>query len=83
MSEPSTCVGCFYAEWSRTTGGRLHPTGEGMCRYFKFHPLDLKLPEAFFWLSESGPRPLGGQINRRASDGLSLPCSFKSKEAKP
>jgi hypothetical protein len=82
MSEPSTCVGCFYAEWSPTTGGRLQPAGEGVCRYLKFHQLDLKLSGASFWLTQSGPRPLALRINRRAKDGVER-CAFKSKEAKP
>jgi hypothetical protein len=76
MSEPSTCVGCFYAEWSPTTAG------EGVCRYLKFHPLDLKLSGALFWLTQSGPRPLALRINRRAKDGVER-CAFKSEEAKP
>ena len=29
----SVCVGCVYAEWRKTSNGRLHPDGSGNCTY--------------------------------------------------
>jgi hypothetical protein len=83
MNEPSTCVGCIYAEWGRTTSGRLHPSGDGRCRYFKENTMHLRLPAAFFWPFLTPPVPYGGRINRRAKDGVDKGCAFKSEEAKP
>jgi len=83
MNEPSTCVGCIYAEWERTKSGRLHPSGDGLCRYFKEHQLDYRIPAAFFWPCLPTLVPHGGRINRRAKDGVDKGCAFKSEEAKP
>lgn len=83
MSEPSTCVGCIYAEWGRTTSGRLHPSGNGRCLYFKRNPRDQRIPAAFYWSSLIPPMPSGGWINRRAKYGVDTGCAFKSEEAKP
>jgi hypothetical protein len=76
MSEPSTCVGCIYAEWDRTASGRLHPGGKGRCLYFKRNPRDQRLPAAFNWMFLTPPVPHGGQINRRAEDGVDKGCAF-------
>ena len=83
MSEPSTCVGCAYAEWERTNNGRLHPAGSGRCLYFKRNPRDQRLPAAFYWPFLTPPTLNGGWINRRAKDGVDKGCAFKSEEAKP
>jgi len=81
MSEPSTCVGCIYAEWDRTSNGKLHPSGDGNCLYLKNNPMDLRIPAAFYW-TIGRPSPAGGWINRR--DGVDKKgCAFKSEEAKP
>lgn len=29
--KPSDCIGCAYAQWFRTNGGRLSPHGGGLC----------------------------------------------------
>jgi len=56
-----TCVGCTYAEWKRTKAGRLHPSGDGMCRYKYKVP---QLPQSMYWIGNE-PSPAGGYINRR------------------
>lgn len=83
MSEPSTCVGCIYAEWDRTASGSLHRSGDGRCRYLKENQMDYRLPAAFFWPFLTPPVPYGGRINRRAKDGVDKGCAFKSEEATP
>ena len=70
------CDGCKYADWRRTSNGRLHPDKSGRCVYLREHPLNLKVPAAFYWTSWSQePNPSGGFIER----GRELPklCIFK------
>ena len=55
------CNGCQFAEWEKTTAGRLHPNGDGKCLYEYVTP---KLPGAFYWIG-GDPTPCGGFINRR------------------
>jgi hypothetical protein len=60
-----TCNGCKYAEWLKTANGRLHPSGQGDCKYPYKVPA---LPSAFYWagwISNDAPVPVGGCINRR------------------
>ena len=57
-----SCVGCKHAEWKRTAAGKLHPSGDGDCKYpYKSPPL----PASMFWLYGHAYKPLGGHINRR------------------
>lgn len=56
-----TCVGCKYADWKKTAAGRLHPSGEGKCRYV-IEPV--ALPAAYRWLY-GNPEPTGGYISRK------------------
>ena len=56
------CTACKNAEWKRTQSGRLHPSGEGRCKWTYKQPL---LPPCFYWVG--GPdTPCGGQISRNA-----------------
>jgi hypothetical protein len=55
------CTDCKYALWNRTAAGKLHPSGDGDCRY----PWKLPaLPAAMHWIG-SPPKPWGGSINRK------------------
>ena len=54
------CTHCKYAEWHRTATGRLHPSGEGKCKFVFRLPL---LPQSMYWLTV--PSPFGGWINRK------------------
>ncbi|MDY6857327.1 MAG: hypothetical protein SWO11_22015 [Thermodesulfobacteriota bacterium] len=56
------CNDCKFAEWNRTKTGRLHPSGDGQCKYPYKVP---QLPGAFYWIGRFGPKPYGGFINRR------------------
>lgn len=69
------CDDCRFAEWKRTSNGRLHPDKSGRCKRLEQHPLDLRLPSAFWWMSNHLPSPNGGWIER----GRDLPekCIFK------
>ena len=59
------CIGCKYANWQKTSNGRLHPNGEGKCTYvFPDMPV---LPMSFMWgysYNDRPPCPKGGRINR-------------------
>lgn len=72
-----TCDNCEFAEWERTKNGRLHPGKQGRCLRLEKHPLDLRLPEAFWWgFLVSEPKPSGGRIERGKKH--KSPCIFKS-----
>ena len=68
------CLHCSYADWTRTEAGKLHPSGEGQCKYqFKVPPL----PASMYWLGN--PYPCGGRISRR--DELKEHCTYFSRAA--
>ena len=72
-----TCVGCKHAEWKKTSAGRLHPSGDGLCRY----PIEKNLPPlpaAFYWLSAK-PSIGGGYTNRRRL--FETDCPYYEKTA--
>lgn len=56
-----SCLNCKYAEWAKTSSGRLHPSGEGYCKYVV---LIQRLPESMYWAG-SEPKVYGGFINRK------------------
>jgi hypothetical protein len=56
------CTNCTYADWQRTTTGRLHPSGNGTCTYrYQVMPL----PGSMYWLGGFPPTPNGGWITRK------------------
>jgi hypothetical protein len=70
------CNGCKYADWKRTSKGRLHPDKTGRCTYLIHHPLNLKIPVAYYWgWNGETPRPSGGFIER--DKDLNRDCSFR------
>ena len=72
------CLGCTYANWNRTATGRLHPSGDGRCAYpWKMPPL----PMSMYWLGQSPPRPLGGNISRK--EELGDHCAYFLRKEKP
>jgi hypothetical protein len=57
------CLYCEHAEWQKTSIGKLHPSGNGQCKF----PITIpKLPMAFYWIGGSAPTPCGGHIERKA-----------------
>lgn len=55
-------MGCKYAQWRRSSNGRLHSSGDGRCMYpYEVPPL----PSSMYWVSMNIPKPCGGCINRR------------------
>jgi hypothetical protein len=69
----TNCEGCRFADWKRTKSGALHPDKSGKCTRLDVHPLDQRLPVAFYWLGS--PKPCGGYIERgRVFDRK---CEFK------
>ena len=74
------CTTCKYAEWKRKKDGALHPSGDGKCIRLIAHPLDLRIPPAFWWHTvdadrDCAPRPTGGWISRR--ERTKGKCAFK------
>lgn len=63
------CTECKYAEWVRTSSGRLHPSGDGMCKY----PYKIPAPPASMYFI-AAPTICGGAINRRRE--LSEDCAY-------
>lgn len=73
-----TCVGCKHAAWGRTKAGKLHPSGDGFCKFpYKVPPL----PASMSWSTwNRAVAPSGGHINRR--DELREHCVYYAREAK-
>ncbi len=72
------CDDCDFAQWDRTKAGRLHPQKGGVCKRLERHPLDLRIPAAFYWerAGLNPPKPTGGYIERGVE--LQAKCDFKS-----
>jgi len=63
MSRPPQCLKCKHADWQRTAAGKLHPSGDGRCRWA--YPT-VRLPISFYTFGGSDkPHLGGGNINRR------------------
>lgn len=75
------CTNCKHAEWGRTASGRLHPSGDGRCKYpWKMPPLPASMH--WGWQFIRPPRPEGGNISRNKE--LADHCVyFKRKSGKP
>lgn len=62
----SDCTTCARASWRRTAAGRLHPSGDGFC---KWEMPEIVVPACRYYLSgrapQMVPKPNGGHINRR------------------
>lgn len=56
------CDECIWAEWKRKSNGGLHHDGSGRCSF----PIPIiEVPQAFYWIGTSAPRPSGGYIERK------------------
>lgn len=56
------CTNCKHAEWKKTAAGKLHPSGNGLCKY----PWEMpQLPGSMYWIGLRAPEPYGGQISRK------------------
>lgn len=62
------CLGCKYAEWKKTKSGRMHPSGDGQCRYNYKIP---QLPNAFYFLHQATLDLNDGKIHH-TNEKLSL-----------
>jgi len=61
----NVCTTCTLAEWYKTAGGKLHPSGGGLC---KWEMPRIVMPISFYYIGHHGqvPHPDGGGfINRR------------------
>jgi hypothetical protein len=72
------CDDCKYADWKRTSTGRLHPGKSGLCKHMEVHPLDMRLPAAFYWVGGGKPCVCGGFIERGKE--LRQDCAFKEQD---
>jgi hypothetical protein len=57
------CNGCKFAEWKKTKGGKLHPSGDGNCKFKIVLP---KLPACKNWIGHTAIYTVEGIINRKA-----------------
>lgn len=82
----STCDGCKFADWKKTSNGRLHPSKEGKCSRLIAYPPDLRLPVAFTWFGGQAAIT-GGNItrgeehrdwNKVADKWVAIRCIFKA-----
>lgn len=55
------CLTCRFANWRKTSGGKLHPSGDGRCTW---KMPEIKLPASMYFISHS-PNPSGGFIYRK------------------
>lgn len=67
----TTCDKCKWADWVRTSNGRLHPCKMGTCTYPWKIP---ELPASMSWIGKSAPTPFGGAIER--GHELSRHCPY-------
>ena len=84
MSEKHLCLTCKLAEWKRTENGRLHPNGQGKCRW---KPAHIPTPKAWNWgwrhyTELTQPVPRWGEIDRRPRANY-LITECETYEAKP
>ena len=61
MTRPPQCMDCKLADWQRTAAGKLHPSGDGQCRWVM---PELRLPVSMYFVG-GRTTPSGGYINRR------------------
>lgn len=75
------CDDCKYADWKRTSNGRLHPSGEGRCTVAKKVPIPPSARDLFFYLRnviENGVLTIeGGNIER--GETLKDKCAYYGK----
>jgi hypothetical protein len=69
------CLHCKHADWKRTKAGKLHPSGEGRCKYPWKMP---KLPASMYWIGQSAPEPFGGRISRNCD--MKEHCAYFERE---
>ena len=60
--EMKDCTNCKFADWERTSAGKLHPSGNGQCKYQWVLPA---LPASMYWIGSGPSLPSGGYINRK------------------
>lgn len=70
------CIDCKHSKWLKTVTGRLHPSGQGSC---KFPYLVPPLPEAMYWIGRA-PTPYGGALNRK--ENLKSDCPHWDSKGK-
>ena len=80
----SDCTRCTFAEWKRTSSGRLHPSGDGRCTWNEC--ANWRIPAAFYYADETdkrvAPAPCGGYINRRTPESASECACFRENLSK-
>lgn len=66
-----SCLNCKYADWKRAEAGKLHPSGDGRCKY----PWEMpQLPASMYWIGRTAPDPCGGHISRKGD--LKQDCAY-------
>lgn len=72
------CETCVFAEWDKTKGGKLHPSGWGRCRWTSG---DLVLPKSVEYQFQKIALPLRGSWIQRGTkhESQTRPCPTWSK----
>lgn len=69
-----SCLHCKHADWKKTAAGKLHPSGDGHCKYpWKMPPL----PASMYWIGRSAD-PCGGHISRKGE--LKEHCAYFGRD---
>lgn len=72
-NEMKSCKDCGYANWYRTSSGKLHPSGDGKCEFkWKLPPI----PQAFYLLKSNSL--CGGYISRKKE--LNDHCAYFTRK---
>ena len=61
MKRPPQCTDCKFADWKKTAAGRLHPSGDGRC---KWELPTVRLPVSQYFIGGK-QRSYGGHISRK------------------
>lgn len=70
-----SCKDCRFAQWKRTTNGRLHPSGMGNCAFPWRMPA---IPASMYWVPYTPPLLAGGLINRK--ENLKEHCAYYTRQ---
>ena len=78
------CLDCKFANWNRTSNGRLHPSGEGRCSWKKVVAFAASVPE---YKKDAADRVLNSkgtwQIHRGEGDKTCPTYVRRPKEGNP
>lgn len=78
----AACLTCAHAEWRKTVTGRLHPSGDGKCRYEVTVPIPASTPTWGYGRQATDTSTItikGGYIRRHGAS-RAICRTYKAKE---